>query len=137
MKLRAPKLPEKSGSCSASVKIQGVLWKCEDPDRTTTQVGQFRKELIQNGREECAKFCKKLGPCESRFEAPLHCGLETDRKSALKMGKEFGCRKECEGPAFAYCALYDTGFQSENAELLAQQEPNCHCFDKGLRLPGS
>jgi hypothetical protein len=114
--------------CTGSAKIQGVLWECGSLDRLEGRVAGFRERLFGLARKECERHCgARAKGCVGRMEKPEKCGLETDREDAITMGKRMGCRKDCAGPHFAYCSLYDGGFRSEDPEMISKQAPNCSC----------
>ena len=117
--------------CTGSAKVQGVLWKCEAPDRVEDMTPDFRNQLNKLASAECAKHCAGRSPgCKSQFTQKVHCGLETDRENADAMGKRLGCRSDCAGPSFAYCSLYDAAFQTDDRERMKTQAPNCRCVQQ-------
>jgi hypothetical protein len=124
--------PETSGKpgdeCTGNAKVQVLQWDCVAPEKVERTVEGFRKALVKQASEACTKHCTARGRgCTGKFDISPKCGLGTDREDGQILGKRFGCRGDCSGKAFAYCALYDSAFKTVEPELMAKQPPNCHC----------
>lgn len=118
-------------SCEGDVKVQGVLWQCAPSVQTSTKNLEFRKTLIELGGNECEKFCQTRGEkCHGKFVEPRQCALQSDMSGAAELGKDFGCRADCEGSAFIYCSLYDADYRTDDPPRIAKQAPNCRCVLK-------
>jgi len=121
--------PSDDDECRGTAKIQAVMWKCTKADLVETQTGIFKKELVKQATKECQQLCRRRDrKCSGRFEGKAGCGLENNREDAVIMGQRQGCRKDCDGPAFAYCSLYNAGFRSKDPEYMADARPNCRCY---------
>lgn len=118
-----------SDPCAAKVHVQGVLWKCGNPNSVSDTVSHFFTQLTDRAREECTKFCEKLGDnCRAIYSPKYECGLKTSHEEAVSLGKELGCRNDCtDGKAFTYCSIYDTGYQGPSPARVLSQPPNCEC----------
>jgi len=120
-----------SDKCTGTAKVQGVMWKCVPSDKVETEIVGFQRQLIEVAAQECKRHCERREKgCKGLFIAPSSCGLATDREDAVIMGKRQGCRKDCQGRAFAYCSIYDAGFRTDDPELMIRQTPNCRCGKK-------
>jgi hypothetical protein len=114
--------------CTGNAKVQVLQWDCVPPEKAEKTVEDLRKALIAQAAEACTRHCaNRTRDCIGKFDIPPKCGLGTDREDATILGKRFGCRSDCSGGAFAYCALYNSGFKTVEPELMAKQAPNCHC----------
>jgi hypothetical protein len=129
VKMLEPRREPKQKGCGGGAKIQGVFWECTTPDRVETTIHAFRKTLAEEATRRCKEFCAKLETgCQGRMDSIFRCGLETGREDATIMGKKLGCRNACTGRAFAYCSLYNIGFQTDDVKFMETQPTNCHCF---------
>lgn len=118
--------------CSGTAKVQGVLWRCAQPEQAEKLIDEFRRELTRLGTKECQKLCSERGRgCKASFEIPVRCGLQTKREDAVALGKRFGCRKDCSGSAFVYCAIYDSSFRHNEPAMIERQRANCRCSPTG------
>ena len=114
--------------CTGSIKVQGVAWECAPPETTLTKNRQLREILTADAKAECEAQCsKRSSGCHGKFVQPSKCGLENNAKDATALGKEFGCRPDCAGPAFVYCSLYDGNYRTDDRELVLRQPSNCDC----------
>lgn len=128
IKIVEPKFKTSAG-CNGTAKIQGVLWECTPSLRAEAQIVDFRQKMLRLATKECSEFCRARGEgCLGRFEAPAKCGHETNREEASSLGKSFGCRKDCGGSSFVYCAIYHANFRTEDPREIADLPPNCRCI---------
>jgi hypothetical protein len=116
-------------SCVDRVHVQGVLWKCGSSEDVTTRRSDFLIQINTAAREECKKHCESLGAnCRAIYSSVPICGLGTDRETAVALGKQYGCRKDCnDGTAFTYCSIFNAGFQGKGIEAIQADPPNCEC----------
>jgi hypothetical protein len=118
-----------SSKCVGTAKVQAFQWKCG----TLNEVGQlslkYLKNLVSEARDRCEVHCEERGKgCKGVLTVPSKCGLKVRPNDSAQYGKEFGCKKDCDGQSFIYCSLYDAAFETDNPALIARQRPNCHCY---------
>jgi hypothetical protein len=118
--------------CTGIGKIQGVMWECTEPGKVERRVEEMRERLNEVAGDQCRKLCAERAPgCQGKLIVRASCGLQTSRDEAVLLGKRFGCRKDCQGPAFSYCSLFDAGFRTEEPVLTPKQPGNCQCRPGG------
>ncbi len=120
--------------CPGTLKVQGVLWKCETAAKVEMRLSEFLGQLTREAEKICEEHCKERSPnCEGNLRVQEKCGLSLSPEDAVREGKEFGCRSVCEGQAFTYCSLYSAGFMPYDPELMKAYPPNCVCTHKKKR----
>jgi hypothetical protein len=118
-------------ACPGTVKIQGVLWKCDKAENVEARLGEFLKELTAEAKTLCEKHCEsRSSSCVGSFKLQDRCGLSLEPSVAEREGPNFGCRTACDGRAFTYCSLYSAGFMPYDPVLMKPYPANCVCTNK-------